>query len=98
MIGHPLGIDIHEEEPIYGRSFAPSMMVTMEPGLYLPLENTKIPEKWRGIAVRIEDDILITQTGPDVLTKQTPKELNEIEELMKHKTEFSAHVGQYHRV
>ena len=67
-------------------------MITVEPGIYLPLNNTLIHEKWRGLAVRIEDDLLITPTGFDVLTKRAPKEVKDIEDLMVDRTQFSAYV------
>jgi Xaa-Pro aminopeptidase len=56
------------------------MIFTVEPGLYFPKDNNKIPEKLRGIAVRIEDDILITKVGHDNLTSSIPKEVKEIED------------------
>lgn len=59
------------------------MVVTVEPGLYIPDEEG-IPERFRGIGIRIEDDVLITEKeGPEVLTAGVPKKSKLIEELMR---------------
>ena len=60
------------------------MIVTVEPGLYFGSWRTdvKIPERYAGIGVRIEDDILITEDGPVVLTSSCPKEISELEEII----------------
>lgn len=97
-IGHPMGMDIHEEDPTYNAEFKPGMIVTVEPGIYLSKYNQSIPEEFAGIAVRIEDDVLVTENGYEVLTKNTPKEVDEIEELMKDKTILSNHVSQFNKV
>lgn len=97
-IGHPMGMDIHEEEPSYNSQFKPGMIVTIEPGIYLSNANKLIPEEFKGIAVRIEDDVLITENGHEVLTKNTPKEIEDIEELMKDKTQLSKHVSDHMKV
>jgi Xaa-Pro aminopeptidase len=91
-IGHPHGMDIHEANPVFEEGFVPGNMVTVEPGIYCAIDNLKIPEKWRGLAVRIEDDVLITVDGQDVLTKKTPKEVLEIESLMQENNSFSEYV------
>ncbi len=89
-IGHPMGMDIHEDFP-RGEKFVPGMCVTVEPGIYIPhelVEDSNIPvDHYKqlglfGIGVRIEDDILITEKGIRVLTKDTPKTVEEIEYLM----------------
>jgi Xaa-Pro aminopeptidase len=74
-IGHSLGLDTHDVEP-QGRNFtfAEGMVFTVEPGIYIGEEN---------IGIRIEDDVLVTKNGCEVLTKEMIKEVNEIEEFMK---------------
>jgi Xaa-Pro aminopeptidase len=57
------------------------MVLTVEPGLYIP-DAEDIPEAYRGIGIRIEDDVAVTATGHDVLTADVPKEVAEIEALM----------------
>eukprot|EP00667_Euglena_gracilis_P007728 EG_transcript_7808 len=77
-IGHPMGWDIHEEET---SSLAPNMIVTVEPGLYLPLSED-VPREFRGIAIRIEDNLFLTEDAPLVLTRQIPKSVEDIERAM----------------
>ena len=62
------------------------MVMTVEPGIYISPDNTKVDKRWRGIGIRIEDDILITAKGPDVLTSDAPKTTAEIEALMSQNT------------
>jgi Xaa-Pro aminopeptidase len=88
--GHLLGLDVHDvgggrqgdDQP--GPVFTPGMVITVEPGLYFASWRTdvKIPERYSGIGVRIEDNILITDSGPVVLTESCPKEIKEIESLI----------------
>ena len=56
------------------------MCLTIEPGLYIPANDKDANEKFRGIGIRIEDDILVTETGNENLTKDIPKEVSEIEQ------------------
>lgn len=83
--GHFLGMDVHDVGMynINGKSrvLVPGMVLTVEPGLYLP-KNSKVAEKWQGIGIRIEDDILVTDQGCEILTKTAVKEISEIEYLM----------------
>jgi Xaa-Pro aminopeptidase len=58
------------------------MVLTIEPGLYIPKNCLKVDKKWRGIGIRIEDDVLVTETGYEVLTQAAPKTIAEIEALM----------------
>jgi Xaa-Pro aminopeptidase len=58
------------------------MVTTIEPGIYISPENKKVDERWRGIGIRIEDDVLITEGKPDVLSYEVPKTTSEIELLM----------------
>lgn len=85
-IGHWLGMDVHDAglyfikgEP---RPIEIGMCFTVEPGLYIPVDDKSAPEELRGIGVRIEDNIVVTATGCDNLTFAAPKEIDEIEKLM----------------
>ncbi len=85
-IGHYLGMDVHDvglyrvdNEP---RKLESGIIVTIEPGLYIAPNTKDVPEKYLGIGVRIEDDVLVTEDGNRVLTTKAPKQPEEIEELM----------------
>ena len=84
--GHWLGLDVHDvgEYRVDGRwrQLEPGMVLTIEPGIYIAADNTKVPKRWRGIGVRIEDDVVVTEQGCDVLTDDVPKRADEIEALM----------------
>ncbi len=83
--GHWLGLDVHDMGNYMadGESIVlkPGMVFTVEPGIYVN-SKSKAPEKFRGIGIRIEDDILITETGNKNLTAAVPKEITDIEALM----------------
>jgi Xaa-Pro aminopeptidase len=85
-LGHMLGIDVHDVGRYYygteSRALEPGVVMTVEPGIYVSVDTKDIPEKYLGIGVRIEDDVLCTQNGPRVLTTKVPKEADEIEALM----------------
>ena len=59
------------------------MVLTVEPGLYIAPDDTNVDEKWRGIGIRIEDDILVTDTGHQVLSENVPKSVADIEALTR---------------
>ncbi len=80
---HYLGLDVHD--PGLGGPFEANMVITVEPGIYIP-EGSECDKKWWGIAVRIEDDILITANGPVNLSAEAPRKSSEIEALMKEKS------------
>jgi len=84
--GHWLGMDVHDVGDYkinqQWREFAPGMVLTVEPGLYIPSDCKKVDEQWRGIGIRIEDDVLVTADGCEVLTAAAPKSVHEIEALM----------------
>ncbi|TYZ63035.1 hypothetical protein PybrP1_004029 [[Pythium] brassicae (nom. inval.)] len=81
-IGHYLGMDVHDTPHITrGAALQPGMVITVEPGIYLPKNDQNIPNEFRGIGIRIEDDVIITATGIEVITKKVPKELDEMEAL-----------------
>jgi Xaa-Pro aminopeptidase len=85
-LGHFLGMDVHDVGLYYqegkARPLQPGMIVTIEPGLYITKDTEGVPDKYRGIGVRIEDDVLITEEGNRVLTGGVPKAVEEIEALM----------------
>ena len=84
--GHWLGMDVHDvgDYKIDGRwrELEPGMVLTVEPGLYISPNNTNVEARWRGIGVRIEDDVAVTRTGCEVLTAGLEKTVEEIEALM----------------
>jgi len=84
-LGHWLGMDVHDVGDYkideQWRVLAPGMVMTVEPGIYIPASDD-IAEEWWNIGVRIEDDVLITETGPEILTADLPKTVAEIEAFM----------------
>lgn len=84
--GHWLGMDVHDvgDYKVGGewRVLEPGMAMTVEPGIYIAADNQDVPKKWRGIGVRIEDDVVVTKTGCEILTGGVPKSVEEIEALM----------------
>lgn len=85
-IGHWIGMDVHDvgAYKVDGqwRALKPGMVLTVEPGIYISPDNKNVDKKWRGIGVRIEDDVLVTQHGCEVLSKNLPKTCDDIEALM----------------
>src|ERR1041385_4482772 len=85
-LGHMLGIDVHDVGAYYhgkeSRALEPGVVMTVEPGVYVAPDTKDVPEKYLGIGVRIEDDVLCTNNGPRVLTTKVPKQIDEIEQLM----------------
>jgi Xaa-Pro aminopeptidase len=80
---HHIGLDVHDPGN-YG-NFEKNMVVTMEPGIYIP-DGSPCDKKWWGIAVRIEDDILVTDGAPVNLSKEAPRKSGEIEKMMAKKS------------
>jgi Xaa-Pro aminopeptidase len=84
--GHWLGLDVHDvgEYQIDDtwRVFETGMVTTVEPGIYIAADLADVPARYRGIGVRIEDDVLVTKTGHEVLTAMIPKTVAEIEAYM----------------
>lgn len=84
--GHWIGLDVHDvgDYQVHGqpRVLEPGMVLTVEPALYISKDNTKAAKKWRGIGIRIEDDVVVTREGYDILSKGVPKTREEIEQLM----------------
>jgi Xaa-Pro aminopeptidase len=85
--GHWLGMDVHDvgDYKVDGhwRELEPGMVLTVEPGLYIAHGAKGVAKKWQGIGIRIEDDVLVTKGEPDVLTRDVPKEVEQIEALMQ---------------
>ncbi|HIG64422.1 MAG TPA: Xaa-Pro aminopeptidase [Methyloprofundus sp.] len=86
-IGHWLGMDVHDVGDYKindeWRVLEPGMVLTIEPGLYIPEDCATVDEKWRGIGIRIEDDVLVTEQGYQVLSHAIPKTIAEIEAIMQ---------------
>jgi Xaa-Pro aminopeptidase len=84
--GHWLGMDVHDvgRYKVGGkwRPLEPGMVLTVEPGLYIPLGSKGVTKRWQGIGIRIEDDVVVTQEGCEILTDKTPKTVAEIEQWM----------------
>jgi len=84
-IGHWLGLDVHDAgdymEDEEFMKFKPGMVTTIEPGIYIS-SSMDVDDKWKGIGIRIEDDILVTKDGNENLTSKVPSDPSEIESLM----------------
>ncbi len=83
--GHWIGLDVHDvgdyrvdDQP---RVLEPGMVVTVEPGIYIAPDDTTVPAKWRGVGIRIEDDVAVGARGPELLTAALPRRLDEVEAL-----------------
>jgi Xaa-Pro aminopeptidase len=83
---HWLGLDVHDagrykrwNEPMKPSELPAGSVITVEPGLYFRADDKTVPAKYRGIGIRIEDDVHVTRSGPDVLTAKCPKTVEEIE-------------------
>jgi Xaa-Pro aminopeptidase len=79
---HWLGMDVHDVGAYYEsgkpRPLEAGMVLTVEPGIYIAPDDATVPAEWRGIGVRIEDDVLVTASGPEVLTAGIPKSVDEV--------------------
>ncbi len=87
--GHWLGLDVHDCGAYYvdgaPRTFEPGMVQTVEPGLYVAPDDETVEARWRGTGIRIEDDLVVTADGHEILTAALPKEVDEIEALCQEK-------------
>ncbi|MCO7229990.1 Xaa-Pro aminopeptidase [Halomonas sp. CnH100-B] len=86
---HWLGLDVHDVgtyrlDEATPRPLEPGMVLTVEPGLYIPSDDD-IPDAYRGIGIRIEDNVVVTDQGHDILTADVPKQVADIEQLMANK-------------
>lgn len=91
---HSLGLDVHDailwrnpKNPAQGPLMLPNFVTTVEPGIYIPA-NSPCDPKWWNIGVRIEDDVLITETGHEVLSLAAPRTVADIEKLMRERSDF----------
>lgn len=79
---HWLGMDVHDVGAYFEagkpRRLEPGMVLTVEPGIYIAPDDDTVPPDWRGIGVRIEDDVLVTTTAPEVLSAGIPKTVDEV--------------------
>jgi Xaa-Pro aminopeptidase len=84
--GHWLGMDVHDVGDYKvgdaWRVLEPGMVMTVEPGLYIPAGRKGIAKKWWDIGIRIEDDVLVTKDGHEILSKDVPSDPDEIEIIM----------------
>ncbi|MFI2812909.1 aminopeptidase P N-terminal domain-containing protein [Microbulbifer sp. M83] len=85
--GHWLGMDVHDvgDYRVHGqwRLLEAGMAMTVEPGIYIAAEDEQVPEKFRGIGIRIEDDVALLKNGPEVLSADAPKGVADIEYLIR---------------
>lgn len=81
-VSHYLGMDVHDTPGVSRRDkLRPGIVVTVEPGIYISRDRKDVPIRYRGIGLRIEDDVLITADGPKVLSRRCPKTLEAVEAL-----------------
>lgn len=84
---HYLGMDVHDVGPYQEKGAAlplePGVVITVEPGIYVASDDVSVPEGFRGIGIRIEDDVVITHGEPLILTRAMPREVERIEELRR---------------
>ena len=94
--GHWLGMDVHDVGDYKigdeWRLLEPGMVLTVEPGIYVSPGDTRVAKKWRGIGIRIEDDVVVTDDGCEVLSSDVPKQVDEIEEQMSRRAKKRASV------
>jgi Xaa-Pro aminopeptidase len=80
---HWIGMDVHDVGGYYvdgkPRRLEPGVVITVEPGIYIAPDCKTVDAKWRGIGVRIEDDVLVTASGNEVLTEAIPKTVADVE-------------------
>ena len=85
-VGHWLGLDVHDvgDYRVAGewRQLEAGMVMTVEPGIYVSPQSSKVARKWRGMGIRVEDDVLVTPGGCEILSAAVPKTVEDIEALM----------------
>jgi Xaa-Pro aminopeptidase len=85
-VGHWLGLDVHDvgDYRVAGewRQLEAGMVMTVEPGIYVSPQNSNVARKWRGIGIRVEDDVLVSPEGCEILSAAVPKTVEDIEALM----------------
>lgn len=84
--GHWIGMDVHDvgdyKVAEHWRLLEPGMVTTIEPGIYIAPDARGVAKRWRGIGIRLEDDVQISRDGPQVLTKDLPLQADDIEQFM----------------
>lgn len=81
-VGHYLGLDVHDCPEVSKLiRLEPNSVITIEPGIYINSNEQSVPPRFRGIGIRIEDDVVVTENGCEVLSKNCPKEIDDIEKL-----------------
>jgi len=82
-VSHHLGMDVHDVPTVSKSSkLLPGMVITVEPGCYIPSSMAKVGEEWLGLGVRVEDDLLVTEGGVEVLSRACPRTVGEMEALL----------------
>ncbi len=88
---HWLGLDVHDDcGPIYSVALQPGMVLTVEPGVYIPAGMEGVDPRWWNLGIRIEDDVLVTRTGSEILSGRAPKSIEGIEALMAEEDPFAS--------
>jgi len=82
-LSHHLGLDVHDSGVM--DTLRSGMVITLEPGIYVPVEDTLLAPGYRGVGIRLEDDVLVTENGCVVLSESIPREADEIEKLMENR-------------
>lgn len=95
-VAHHLGLDVHDcaqarYESYQGAEIRPGMIFTIEPGLYFREDDLMIPPEYRGIGIRIEDDVLMTEDGPEWISAGIPKQIDDVEAWMAAMAKEGAH-------
>ncbi|GAB2874627.1 M24 family metallopeptidase [Microbulbifer echini] len=94
-VGHWRGTDVHDvgDYRVQGawRQLEPGMVMTVEPGIYIPANDEQIPIEFRGMGIRIEGDVALTEQGASVLSDGAPKPVRDIEYTMRHGRDFLTH-------
>jgi Xaa-Pro aminopeptidase len=84
--GHWLGIDVHDVGDYkiadHPRLLEPGMVMTIEPGIYVSPDMKGVSKSWKGIGIRLEDDVYLSRAGSEVLSNRLPSSAQEIEEFM----------------
>ena len=86
-VSHMLGLDVHDcaqarQEAYKLGALKPGMVLTVEPGLYFQTDDLTVPKRYRGIGVRIEDDVVVTAKGCRILSDAIPRETDDVEAWM----------------
>lgn len=95
-VAHHLGLDVHDcaqarYESYQGAAITPGMVFTIEPGLYFAQNDLLLPPEMRGIGIRIEDDVLMTEHGPEWISEAIPKQIDDVMDWMRERREAASH-------